>query len=494
MMALRHQTLRATLEWSYDLLTSSEQRLLSRLSMFAGSWTLDAAEAVGADRAGIADALIDVLACLVDKSLVIVEDNDDETRYRMLQPTREYAFERLTASGDSEATARAHACFYHAFAQQAAEGLRGRYQQRWTRRVGRELDNVRAALRWTLTNNEVEWGLSIAASLCHFWQKHGHLSEGRQWLDQLLAMDGNVSDTVSAHALDSAGLLAYTQDAYDKAIDLFEHSLVLYQRTENEAGIATVCEHLGKVALSQGKYDQAASYLHESKERATASGNTAIVAATCIALAVVYGRQGQTNQAIPLLEQSAKLYRELGDTRGVGAALGNLGWAALSEGDYERAKALLEESLALTRDVNNQGNLAWLLMSLGRVALEQGDHAQAAVRFQESLPIVKMNGDQERMAYCLEGLAASISTQGGATQAARLIGAAQVIRETIGAPVPPADRQMYEQLLATTRKQLDEAVLNAALTAGRTLPPDDVLTLALRGKPLVRATVLAAAS
>ncbi len=265
----RHQTLRATIEWSFDLLDASEQRLFARLAMFAGGWTVEAAERVcagvgsGADAQVDQVAVLDGLASLRDQSLVQQEpalDPEDEPRFTMLETIREYALERLAANGETEETSRRHAGYYLALAEAAEPELRGPAQGVWLTRLETEHDNLRAALHWSLESGAEETALRLGGALWRFWYMHGHLSEGRRWLEMALAKSSAVPASVQAKVFNGAGNLAYGQSDYARAAAWHEASLALQRDLGDKAGLAASLTNLGNIAWSQGDYVRAQAF------------------------------------------------------------------------------------------------------------------------------------------------------------------------------------------------------------------------------------------
>jgi predicted ATPase len=396
----RHQTLRATLEWSYALLAEPEQRLFDRLAVFAGGWTLEAAEAVGAGD-GIESAdVLELLIHLVDKSLVVAQEGlRGEAWYRLLETLREYGWEGLTRSGGADATLRRHVAFFLALAERAEPELMGAEQRVWLGRLEHQHDNLRAALRWTMESGEAELGLRLAGALGWFWSFHGHYSEGRRWLEGLLGVAGGggaaALAATRAKALSSAGHLAIYQGDYSRAAALLEESLVMFRDLGDKGGIAGSLLRLGITARYQGDY----------------------------------------RRAVALEEESLRLFRDLGDKYGITHTLMNLGAAATDQGDYRRATALEEESLRLSQDLGDKLWSAYALLNLGRIAWYQGDYGRAAAVLEESLTIFRDLGDKRGMALGMEGLAAVACAQEQPERAARLFGAAQAVREAIGMPL-----------------------------------------------------------
>jgi non-specific serine/threonine protein kinase len=235
----RHQTLKGTLDWSYELLNEPERKLFNRLSVFAGGWTLEAAEAVGAGE-GIEEAdVLNLLLRLVDKSLVVAEaSGDGGARYRMLEPVRQYARERLEESGEADATPSRHAAFFLALAEEAEEDTGGARQVPWLERLEREHDNFRAALSWALDRKEAELGLRLSAALGGFWFIRGHFSEGHLWLKKTLENSSATAEPARAKALTYSGWLAWERGDYEQSKRFSEEALTLSRNLGDKVNTA----------------------------------------------------------------------------------------------------------------------------------------------------------------------------------------------------------------------------------------------------------------
>ena len=453
----RQQTLRGAIDWSYHLLDPAEQTLFARLGIFVGGCTLEAAEAVCNAEADLQVDVLDGLASLVDKSLVRqTEGADGESRFRMLETIREYALDRLAASGEADMLGQQHLTFFLQLAEAAAPALRGPEPGAWLARLEAEHDNLRAALAWSLrpesTQEGVKQALRLSVAAWGFWTWHGHLGEGRQWLALALARS-NEDSAASASlaslrgvALKVAGNLAWEQGDYAAARAHAEESLALMRQLGDRPGTAGALNQLGLVVRDQGDY------------------------ATARVL---------TEESLALMRQ---LGERVGDKANITWVLHNLGNLAFYEGDFAAARAFHEESLALRRELGDKGGIAAGLAALGMMALEQGDYA-ARQRFEDSLTLLQKLGDKQGVAECLEGLAGVAGALGGErrqpARAARLWGAAKALREAIDARQPPAQRLRCEHHLAVARAQLDEATWEAALNEGRAMPLEQAIAYAL---------------
>jgi tetratricopeptide (TPR) repeat protein len=486
----RQQTLQATIDWSYDLLSEPEQALFRRLAVFASGWTLEAADAVCAGASGAGNDVLELLAHLVDKSLVVVDmPPSGAVRYRLLEPIRQYAHAKLMESAEAPAMHQQHAQFFLALAEQAEPQLSGAEQVAWLNRLEQEHDNLRAVLRWCIERGEAEPGLRLGWALWRFWRTRGHLTEGRAWLAGLLALpthpipakagERQAGWEARANALLAAGDLAQEQDEYATAQALFAEALALGKELVDERGMARALGGLGLLALAQGDDARAATLYEESLTLSRKRGDQHLIAGTLNGLGVVALNQGDDARATALLEESLALYRDLGDTRGIADALQSLGWVALNQRATAHAAALLEESLALYQQQGNSQYIAWALHSLGSVALQQGTNERAAALCVESLALGRKAGDRYIIAWCLEDIAGVAIAQGNPGAAARLLGATEGLRASIGARLLAFDRARSERTVAAARAALETVVFAAAWAAGRALPLEQAIAEAL---------------
>ena len=442
-----HKTLRATIGWSHDLLSERGKVLFRRLSVFAGGFTLDAAERVcGGEDLG-QDEVLELLTRLLDKSLILVTEQDGAARYRLLETVGQYASEKLEESGEAEPVKVRHAEHYLALAEEAAPELRE--QEAWLERLHREHANFRAALYWALDSQDerserrAEIGLRLATALAEgrFWNAYGP-SEGRRWLESGLARSGNSSKPVRAKALGQAGWLAVYEGDYRQAVALLEEGMALFKDLGDETGVATSLFYLGNMALHGG-----------DRERARTLG----------------------------LEAEA-LRRVLVDRQATGLLLLFSGMANQVEGDHDRAVGLFEESLTLNRELGDLRGIAMCLTGLGVSALEKHDPTRAAVFYEEDLRVLRRLRDKTGTAYGLRGMACVAALRGDATRAARLWGAAEALGDAIGLPLSAFDRNHpdYESLLGAARSRSgDEAAWEAARAEGRAATSEQAVEYAL---------------
>ncbi len=486
------RTMRATIAWSHDLLAERERTLLRRLAVFAGGGTLAAIEAVCADAGLPVATVLAAAATLLDQSLLRREPATDPTtsgnvpqaedeeagpRVALLETIREYAAERLAASGEGEALRARHARHFLALAE-SPPAARDAAWGGWLARLERERDNLRAALAWALAAGEAETALRLGSALRAFWRASGTASEGRRWLAQALAGTGTAPAPLRARALRAAAHLAHYQGDYARARALYETQLALCREADDARGVAAALGSLGGVALNQGEYARAQALLEEGLSLRRAAGDRSGSVTTLGNLGGLAQRRGDLGRAQALLEETLALAHDLGDAWGAAMTCDALGWLALFRGDLRRAEALLTAAMVQQGALGSLGGGASTATRLGWVVLARGDSARARTLLLEGLARNRDRGLRWGVAYALEGLAGVAGAQGRATGAARLGGAAAALREAIGAPLPPIERRHHERALAAARAQLGEAAWRAAWDAGRALPFERVLAVA----------------
>jgi predicted ATPase/Tfp pilus assembly protein PilF len=484
----RHQTLRGTIAWSYDLLDEAEQALFSQLSVFEGGWSLPGAEAVSAS-----DEVLLPLESLVDKSLVRQREGPaGEPRFDLLQTIQEYARFKLIEQGELDESRRRHAEYYVALAEEAEPELIGPRQQDWLERLDEESGNLRAALGWSIDRGDLEVGLRIAGALTRFWSIRGHMSEGRAWLAQALAQSESLPARVRARALFAAAYAALGQGDYGEALAQFGEVLELAEADGDQREAAMCLAQLGWLRSVRGELEQATTASEQSLALATALGDDRVRAVALSNLADVAARRGDPERASELFEQVLDLRRSLGDRRNIANALVNLGRTELLRGDSNRAAALLDEGLALASEVDDTWGVSLAKITLGNVALRKGDEARASEVMREALVLARERGDKTVGAECLTALGALAVRQGDPSLAARLWGASERLREQTGAVPSPVGLDLYERFLASLADVLGSEAFEAERARGFELAfaaADDAMEVVSNGvTPIDRAT------
>jgi predicted ATPase/DNA-binding SARP family transcriptional activator len=428
----RQQTLWATIDWSYGLLAPHEQRIFQRLALFAGGWTLEAAEAIVADQEPSSDALsaqrvLDGLATLVDQSLIRQEPGEGEPRFSLLATIREYALHQLAESGEAAHICQRHARYYLGLAEAADLHSHPTAREAWLTRLAQEHDNLRAALAWSLADGaqpatdwaRVEIGVRLAATLGPLWYLHGHLSEGREWLTQALAAADHapIAPLLRMRALAWAARLACAQGDYEVARTQAQASFDLAQTLDDAQGSVDSSSILGDIAQTQGDYDQAQLCYQRSltiSQRQQDQRGIALALRNLGSIALV---RGQLDEARTLFEESQSRFYALGDRWGIAQVFYSLGEVAHHRGEYPVAAQHYGHSVALYRAMDNRWSTAWLLNKLGEVAHYAGDNERAIELYQESLTLFRKLGHREGIALALHNLSYERFLQGEYAQA-----------------------------------------------------------------------------
>jgi non-specific serine/threonine protein kinase len=441
----RQQTLKALMDWSYDLLTGAEQDLLCGLSVFAGGFTMDAMQAVCAASADDEYEVIEVLTHLVDKSLVVVEEHAGQSRYRLLETIRQYAWERLEADDAGQPKIqnqarqtidelrRRHRDWYLDVSEAIEDALLTREQGAWLDNMEAEHDNLRLALAYSRDEpDRPVQGLRLAGSLIWFWYFRGYLTEGRNWLETMLSRaecapgrvrsgDSEIATVACAKALSAAGVLAYLQCDYPAARSRLEEGLALWRDVQGQKrGEAFALSFLGLVAMRQGD-PQAAGFGEQSVALFREVGDKWGQALALDFLGEMARGTGDEARAWSLHSESLALYRELDNAWGIALELGNFGRVAFRKGDYKDARALLSEALTIQRKVGDKWNIAWTLHNLADVARCTGEHLGAESLYTESLDLFEKLGDRGGIASSLHMLARTAQARGDWKRASDLL-------------------------------------------------------------------------
>ena len=415
----RQRTMRAALDWSHDLLTEEERGLFRGLSVFAGGFSLEAAEAVSAPEEVDPDEVIDLLGRLVEQSLVTAEvGGAGETRYGMLEPIRQYALEKLGESEEAAEKGRRHAGYYLTLAERFEPKLRGPEQATWLGRLQTERDNLRAAMSWALERGEAHIVARMAWAMLPLWWLRGHYAEGRRLTEEALPHAADLPVPARAKLLFAAGTMAQAQAGYGAAGPLIEDSLGLFRRLGDKEGIMRAQSSAGIVALGQG----------------------------------------QQERGIALLEEATALALEIGDAWSASLLLGFATAVPLGRGDLARARQLAERGLSLAREAGAREGASVALHALATVARAEGDDDHAGGLLEEGLGLSMEVGDETNVAHFLEGLAAVAASKGALVRAARLWGAAEALLEAIEVAAYPhaPDRSLRRREVAAARARLDD--------------------------------------
>ena len=462
----RQRTLAAAIAWSYDLLNDEEKRLFSNLSVFAGGCTLEAGEEVcGAD--------LDLLASLVDKSLV----RHTGDRFWLLATIREFAQERLDDRGDRADLQRRHAHYFSDLARRAGEELRGPEAARWLPALASELDNIRAALTFSIEADDFDDGFALSADLYRFWLAQGRASEGRRWLDELLAHATDAPRALRGTALYRSGDMALWQGDYERAAELSAEAVPLLREAGLTAQLCGVLTTNGWAVGALGDRERARVLLEEALALAREESLDMEIASALNSLAALHKQQGEYEQALRFNEECLEVIERIGDPLNVAVVLGNVGESALGVGAHDRATEVLYRSLELARELGDSRQAEWSLAHLALASLLQGDTNRSRELFAESLPQAWEARDRRSLDVCFHGLAGLAADAGDAECAARLWGAAESVRETLGDDPSPFQRSLEEAYLASARAALGDRY-DAVVAEGHALALEDAVVLA----------------
>ena len=478
----RQQTMREAVGWSYDLLDEAEKVLFRRLSVFAGGWTLEAAEFVCAGLGVDEVDLIDQLSSLADKSLLAHEEmSGGEPRFRMLQVIREYAREQLVESGEAVELLRRHAGYFCLLAEEAEPYLTSASRGAWLERLEMELDNIRAALAWSRSREgDLGIGARLASALVWFWFMRGHLSEGRVWLEgALTCLPESACTLPRAKTLYGAGGLAWAQGDYPTARRLLHESLAICRELGDKHWTAHALSSLGLVALSQADLDAARAVCQESVALFQEVGDDWGEAFALRSLGDAALLAGDAGAARDLYQRSLALWRTVGDPWGTAMPLNDLGRLGSMSGDYASARASYEESVQLLRRVGDKWGLALVLSNLAYAILHLEDSQRARPVFQECLALWRELGNKTGMLHCLAGFGGLAAVQGQPARAARLLGAVDAGLKALSYQLEGANRAEFDRHLAVARAQMDDAAWAAAWDEGAKMTIDRAIAFAL---------------
>jgi predicted ATPase/DNA-binding CsgD family transcriptional regulator len=522
----RQQTLRNTLDWSYDLLNAEEQRLFRRLSVFVGGCLLQAAEAVcvrlpGDEDPGTHEApfsILDTVSSLIDKSLVQQSEAEGgEPRLTMLETIREYGWECLQQRGETEVAQRAHALYFLTFAEEAASHLRGGQQGLWRGRLQREQENLRAALGFLIEQREAELAVQLGGALWLFWYMQGFFREGRNFLERALGLPHRgVRTEARARALCGAGACAFREGNYTVAATLLEESVASYQERNASLGLAQallflamvrayqrahaeaerlleqsmrlcreggdrwlqgwVLDSAARIAWKRGDAQAARAFLEESAAMARQINQNWALSSSRQLLAAIALAQGEYGRASALAQEMLTITRQVGDKAHLFDALFTSGETALRLGDEEEALARYQQSLALAQETGDQANVSRVFARLGDIARQRGDDAAALALYQDSLSLARMFDEQQAAGKALLGLAHVSLARGQFRRAAHLFAAAEKQLDAM-TEMDPIERAEYARGVAETRTHLGEQAFLKARDEGRSLPLERAETL-----------------
>jgi predicted ATPase/serine/threonine protein kinase len=471
----RQQTLRNTVEWSYGFLDSAEQTLFRRLSAFTSGCTLEAVEAVCDTKGDLGLDVLDGMASLVDKSLAQQADQvDKETRFTMLSTIREYALERLAESDDESATRRAHAAYYLVLAEEGAEDIAA--QPDWLDRFEVEHENLRLAIDYLIKTGDAEWGMRLGAALFRFWETREYLTEGRDALGRLIAMEGATErPKLRARLLFAAAVLAAAQGDYRRGRRLFEESLETCVKLNDRRGVAVALNALAVNERDRGEFAVASQLFEQCLGIWKELGDPTDIARALSNLASVMKTQREYERAFSLYDECLSMFRQAGDGTGVAWTLNCLGDVAREKADLEAARSYCEQSLSEFRRLCDNWGIASTLCDLASLSCDQGSNAEARRLYGEGIKLFKELGYKRGIARALECLAVSASAQSNAEQSLHLAGAAAALRQQLGVPLLPNAQRRLEKALEFARRTLGNAAGLTAWMEGWAMPVDQAI-------------------
>jgi tetratricopeptide (TPR) repeat protein len=515
--------MRDTIAWSHDLLSENERALFRRLSVFVGGFTLEAAEWIVPSPIThhLSPApVFDLIAALSDHSLLKpLAQPGGEPRFAMLETVREYALERLEASNEAESIRQAHAAFSLKLAEEAEAELTGPRQADWLDRLEADLDNLRAALAWTIPKDPA-MALRLAGALWRFWYVRGYLSEGRAWAEAALAQDGGRgSETerakalcvagdlaqeqgdyahatplleaglaaaraageraIAAQCLSGLGFIARNQGAFEQAAALHGEALALQREIGDRRGVACTLANLGSIAQNRREADQAETLFAEALATFRALGDRPLAADVAANLAILANQNGDHQRAQQLAQSALITYRELGDRQAAAIALLALANAVRGQGNVPRAKAYYSEALDLFRGVDHKPGMASALTRLAGVDLDEGNEDSAMPLLGETLDILRRTGDNPAVVAALEMATRVAASRGRWDLAAQLVGATAALRAATGVPVEWGEDETQRHMVASVSTALGEAAFAVLETTGRAMSLEQAIAVAL---------------
>jgi predicted ATPase/DNA-binding winged helix-turn-helix (wHTH) protein len=476
----RQQTLRNTIDWSYDLLNEAERKLFRRFSVFVGGCTLEAAEAVCNTTRDLGMDLFEGLSSLVDKNLVQHTGRAEvEPRFAMLETIREYALDCLNAAGEQSAVRRAHAAYCLVVAEEGNPELSPEDRVRWLRQCDVEIDNFRYALDGLFDTKDLEWGLRLCMALFRFWDMREHLTEGRARLETVVNLAGTGHARERAKVSHFIGALATAQGDYPAAESYLQQSLSLYEKLGDEAGIATSLNALAVSARDRGDYSSAQSNFERSLACWRVLPDRLAIARCLHNLANVVKVRGDYSRARRALREATNIFEELGDRSGAAWSINQLGDISREQDDLAAARGLYERALSVFREAGDAWGSARSLTDLGYVNCEQGDPSAAQKAYSEALQIFLSLGHRRGMARALEGSACLALAQGHAARALTLAAAAAQLREQINAPLPQAEQRKLDQTLLPAWESLSDAEGKVAWVEGSAMSLERAVVFSL---------------
>jgi tetratricopeptide (TPR) repeat protein len=481
------------MDWSYGLLSAEERTLLRALSVFAGPWTIRAAEEICSAREGAGPAasdpttsapphesdakrfhpssVLDLLTRLVDKSLVVVDTEGGGLHYRLLETVRQYGWERLVEEGEAERLVGRHAAWYVEFAERGASALNGPDEAAWFARLDSERENLRAVhQRQSATPGRPYIALRLCCALGVFWNVRGHWREALRWTKAALALDESAPRLLRGKAYYFAGCFAINLGEMEAARAYLESSLALLRAEGDATGLVRALHKLGFSLMSEGRYDEARPLYEESLAVARRVGDPQSVAAASSQLAQAATDRGEFETAASYYDESLAIYAKHGNRRAMALVLHNAGEVAQRLGNLDRAEATLRECLTLAAEVGDRHCEGYTLHVLGNVENDRGRFDAATKLYEEALAVHMELDDRQGMIYVLEGMACAEAGKGDSERALRIVGAAAAARAAAHAPLTPVESAYLGRFVARAEASFeDEGHVDRLLAEGRAM-------------------------
>lgn len=481
----RQQTLRNTIDWSHGLLNEAEQKLFRRFSVFVGGGTLEAAEAACNTSLDLGIDLFEGLSSLVDKNLIQRMDVfDSEARFTMLETIREYALERLAASGEESATRRAHAAYCLVLAEEGNPELDSADRATWLARCDLEIDNFRSALDWLFGTKDLDWALRICTALFRFWEMREHLTEGRARLETVVQLAGTEYVRERAKLNVFLGALATPQGDFAAAKAFIEKSLSLYEQLNDHWGIAASLNAAGISARDRGDYESAQQDFERSLVYWRSLSDQVATARCLHNLANVAKFRGDDARAQSALREATEIFERMNDRSGAAWSINQQGDIRREQGDVDAAGGHYERALSIFRAAGDRWGVGRSQADLGYIYCEQGRYDEAREAYQEALQIFAELGHKRGIARALEGSACLAAARGQAERALKLAGAAEQLRRLIGSPLQQADQLKLDRNLSAAWESLDEAGAKRAWAEGSAMTTESAIQYSLEESPL----------
>lgn len=482
----RHKSLQQAITWSFDLLTEAEKTLFVRLSIFSGSFSVDGASKIcNPDNEVTADILKD-LSTLVDFSFlqpVLSDKFEDEPRFTMLETLREYALENLKISQDFALLQISYTNFYLSLANKAGEELLGSSQDNWLYQLEVELDNLRTAIELNLANGKTEETLKTVSSIWRFWWLHGHLKEGRFWLDKAInavtLSEEKVDNNILALSNNVAGILSWAQGNYFEAITFYEEGLKLSRIADNKSLTAKILVNIGVISIDQADYEKAKQNFIEGLElgRLVSDKKTIYLALGNLGLLAI---DNDIDNALIYFEESLQISTELGDKWGTATTYGNLGELYFTVENYPKANSYQKKCLELHQELGDKRGIAMALDNLGKINQTLGDYSFSLKLYKQAAVIWKQFGVNPNIACCLAGIGNVLVDLDKLEMAIQTYGAVEAFCEFLRTPLPKSDRTRYEHYIEIARQHMNEFDFNKNWSKGLLLTTSEALDFALK--------------